>query len=44
MRVEERIMSILLAEKIKENPEHAKKVGIEIINKENQQNESIKAH
>ena len=33
MNVKERIFSIVLEEKIKKNPEHAKKIGVEVFDR-----------
>ena len=38
MRVQERIISIILAEKIKADPKHAKKIGVELINQKSKEN------
>ena len=32
MNVKERILCIILQEKIRENPKHAKKIGLEVVN------------
>ena len=37
MTVQERILTLLLLEKIKENPEHAKRIGIEIKEKKEEE-------